>query len=267
MDNMVDIKEVEKIIKEKEDEITREARSTYFSEKNRFFDKVRHLKNGSFSSIIYGLANYGIIRYVFYVDKEDEISMEPTHAFIRALASGDETENIPNFQELVDELAGSNLELADYLIARNSNVAEETRNKIALKSNVDSMVLTELARTTKNVKLLEVLIDSENDDVKVAVLNNPVFSTSEDNIECFDACIEKFSIGDLEKLKNIPKECKDNYIYFSKLRAIETRMSYNFEKMEDALACGEDYLYQDASNEYNELQQEYEELKCQRLQK
>lgn len=271
----VDIEEVKKIFKEEEDKINDWARKSNLSEDMKFFDKVQNLNRKNvitFFDITHFFADYGNTRYAFYANREDEISMDPTHVFIRALESGKGTENIPQFQELVNELVDVNSPLIDYIIARNPNVSEETRIKIAQKENVEAIILTELAKTTKNVKLLEALISNDDetskyDDVRIAVLNNPVFSTSEKFNEYFTGCIERFSIYELKRLKNIPETCKEDYDYFTRLRSIEDCMSGAFDRMEYARNCGEDSVYDDASNEYNELQAEYDKLKSQRMQK
>lgn len=264
MDKKVVIEEVKEIFKEEEDEINEWARRSHLSEDWKFSDKVQYLNRKNVITlfdIIHFFKDYGNTRYAFY-----------TNAFVRTLASGEGTENIPQFQELANELVDSNSPLIDYIIARNPNVAEETRIKIAQKENVEAMILKELAKNTKNIKLLEALISNDDgtskyDDVRITVLNNPVFSTSEKSNEYFTACIEEFSIYQLERLKNIPEACREDYEYFTKLRSIEDRMGGAFDKMEYARNCGEDSVYDDASNEYDALKAEYDKLKSQRMQK
>lgn len=278
----VDIKEVEKIFKGCEDIITEAAKNNYLSEDSRFFDKIRHLEREEERTLSPLLEIRSMLQHCenrtfqhmfpFMAPTNDKISMKPTYDFIYVLASKKGTGNIPQFQQLVSELADSNSPLIEYFIASNPNVAEETRIKIAQKENVDARVLTELAKNTKNIKLLEALIGNDDgstnyDDVKIAALNNYVFSTSEKSNEYFTGCIEKFSISQLEQLRNIPEACKEDYEYFTKLRRIESLMSAASEKMDYGRDCGEDSVYDDASNEYNELQKEYDKLKSQRMQK
>lgn len=276
----MNIKEVEDIFKEEEQTVTERAKDSHFAETNSFFDKIRHLNDSTLSDIIHRLNDYGNTGYRFNSNLEDKISTEPTHTFIRALASGDQafsaimagSKDMPEFQEYVNQLVGNNSQLIDYVIARNPNVTEETRIKIAQKKNVDPIILAELAKTTKSVTLLEALIGNDDgtteyDNVKIAVLNNPVFNSSEKSNEIFSSCLEQFSIEQLISLTNIPEICKEDYDYFMKLKNIEARMSYESEKMIWSRDLGEDDVYEYASSKYNALQEEYNKLKSQRIQK
>lgn len=251
----LDIEEILSILQKKEKDVTQENNGG-------FFDEVRTL-----SKLRIALNDYGNTRYVFTAKENDKISMDPTLVFIRALSSGEGVENIPQFQELVSELADENSQLADYLIAGNPAVNEETRIKLAKKENVSNAVLAKLADNSQNIKLLESLIDSENDYVKLSVLNNPVFSTSEKAIEYFNSCMESFSINYLKQLVCVPEACKENFEYFRNLREFEDSKQSAFNRMQLFMDLGEVVLAEEASQEYQALLKQCEDLKSQRMQK
>lgn len=251
----VDLEEVLKILQEGE---------KYMKQGNNgdLFDEVNTL-----SKLRIALKDYGNTRYVFTAKENDKISMDPIHVFIRALSSGEGVENIPQFQELVSELADRNSQLADYLISCNPAVNEETRIKLAKKENVSDAVLVNLADNSQNITLLESLIDSENDYVKLFVLNNPVFSESEKAIEYFNSCIENFPISYLESLACVPEACMEDYEYFRTLRRIESNMQLASSRVELFSALDEVVPLEEAVQEYHQLQEQYEDLKSKRMKK
>ena len=198
------IENIKKILLNSERKIKSNPRESIFDQRR---NPTTYNKSYTLSTIINELKEYGNKNSSY----EDATSIENT--FIQSLAKGEIDNTLSDFNNIADALINMNIELIDFLLARNPNVCENIRFKIALKPDEANEILIELAHNTTNVKLLEYLFNTDNNSLKIAVLNNPMLAKSLKCEEYYLSAFSSFNGFEILQIseKNIPASIKDVY--------------------------------------------------------
>lgn len=183
----------------------------------------RKLKQGKNTSILNNLSALISLKtalgnndnqlFSMYNHRLDTFKQTSEALYIKALSSEEIPEEVINFDTITDTLLTSDSEFIDYLIASNKNVSDDTRLKLLSKKNLSDVILIEIAHTTKNPKILENLFATDNNDLKIAILNNPSFALSEKCDEYYNYAFANFSNYEFFKLNEevIPLTLKNAY--------------------------------------------------------
>ena len=217
---------------------------------------IEHERNYAFNYILNELSNYGIVEGG--IRENSTISRKPEDVFIRYLTNNINKKEIPNYIELIDELANANSTLINYLIARNDYTSQSTLAKITASPNINESILLEIVKHTDEFTILEEVFNKGDNKIKIAILNKPSFKN---NPESYDYYLNSFPIFNNEEYeqldpKCIPESLIDQYNKYNRIHYLESYIEELEETYKTYANVGNQALLETLISDLNKAKEE-----------
>lgn len=222
--------------------------------------EMENKKHYDFRHILECLSSYGVEEGGF--KQKPIVSTKPEDIFIRCLANNTNKLEIPNYAELIDELANSNSQLINYLIAHNDHTSQSTLAKIAASSNINEKILLEIIKHTDEFLILEEIFNKGNNEIKLAVLNKPSFKNNPLSHDYYLNCFTNFNIEEYEQIdpKCIPEVLIEQYNKYNRIHYLESYIKELEESYKTYANVGDQVLLDTLTTDLNKAKEELESI-------